>query len=56
MPEDAEGERVLRKKVSRGQVLHKLRQALPCVAGMEAGGGAHYWAREASALDHAARV
>jgi transposase len=36
----------LRKKLRRGQVLEFFANLPPCVIGMEACGGAHYWARE----------
>jgi transposase len=43
---------VLRRKLRRGQVLEFFRRLEPTKIGMEACGGAHYWARELRALGH----
>jgi transposase len=43
---------VLRRKLRRGQVLEFFRKLEPTKIGMEACGGAHYWARELRALRH----
>ena len=43
---DATGQAVLRKKLRRDQVLAFFGQLGPCVAAMEACGGAHFWGRE----------
>lgn len=53
---NADDERVLKKKVSRSHVLHELRQLPPCRVGLEACGGAHYWARELTELGHDVRL
>ena len=47
---DAREREVLRKKLRRGQVLGLFAQLPRCVVGMEACGGAHYWARELERL------
>jgi len=47
---------VLRKQLTRKQVLPFLARLEPCLVGMEACGGAHYWAREIAKLGHAARL
>ena len=43
---------ILRRKLRRSQVLEFFRRLEPTRAGMEACGGAHYWARELRALGH----
>jgi transposase len=47
---------VLRKQLTRKQLLPFLARLQPCMVGMEACGGAHYWAREITKLGHAARL
>ena len=48
---------MLRRQLTRKQLLPFLARLEPCLARMEAcGGGAHYWAREIGRLDHAARL
>jgi transposase len=41
---DAEEQLVVRRTLRRGKVLEYFAQLPPCVVGMEACGGAHYWA------------
>ncbi|MGH7923366.1 MAG: IS110 family transposase [Candidatus Binatus sp.] len=53
---DARGKAVLRRQLRRGQVLEFMAKLKPCVVGMEACGGAHYWARAIGALGHAVRL
>jgi transposase len=50
------GERVLKKKVRRSGLLRELANRPPCVIGIEACGGAHYWARELTVLGHDVRM
>jgi len=46
-----------RKKAARRQkVLPFVAQLLPCLIGMEASGGAHFWAREFSKLGHTVKL
>jgi transposase len=52
----ADGGVVVRKKLSRGQVLAYFADMPPCVVAMEACATAHYWAREISALGHTVRL
>ena len=54
---DENGNVVLRKKLSR-QKLHDFLQGLPapCLIGMGACGGAHYWTRLASRQGHEVRM
>lgn len=49
---DAQGKTVLRKNLSRAKVLPFLAQLPPCLIGMEACSGAHYWGRELTKLGH----
>ena len=43
---DCQGKAVLRKRLKRDQLLKFFATLPPCLVGMEACGGAHYWARE----------
>ena len=42
---DAAGKPALRKSVSRGKLMETLANLPCCLVGIEACGGAHYWAR-----------
>jgi transposase len=53
---DAEGAIVVKRKLRRAQVLTFFAGLGPCLVGMEACAGAHYWARELSALGHEVRI
>jgi len=53
---DAKGRVVLRKELRRAQLPDFMRRLGPCVVGMEASGGAHYWARQFAALGHEVRL
>jgi len=53
---DADGEIVVRKQLSRSQLRQFLTRLEPCLIGMEACGGAHYWSRELTRLGHTARM
>ena len=53
---DARGRTVLRRQLRRGQLLPFIAQLPPCLVGMEACGGAHYWAREIAKLGHEAKL
>ena len=53
---DAHGKTVLRKKLARGKLLEFFATLLRCSVGMEACGGAHYWARELVKLGHEVRL
>jgi transposase len=46
----------LRKKLRRGKVLEFFANLPACLIGMEACGGAHYWARELTKLGHEVRL
>lgn len=53
---DARGNTVLVRKVSRRQLLSVIARIPSCIIGMEACGGANYWAREFSKLGHEVRL
>ena len=53
---DAEGRPVVRKKLRRGKLLGFFADLSPCLIGLEACAGAHYWARELQALGHEVRL
>jgi transposase len=49
---DAEGRVVLKKTIHRGELLAAIAVLPPCLIGMEAGSGAHAWARQFQRLGH----
>jgi transposase len=53
---DRHGKLVLRKRLARGKVLAFFANLPRCLIGLEAGGGAHHWARELTRLGHDARL
>ena len=53
---DERGRVVLRKRLARARVLAFFANLAPCRVGLEACGGAHYWARELIKLGHDARL
>ncbi len=53
---DERGKVVLRKTLRRERMLEFFVQLQPCEVGMEACGGAHYWARELIKLGHTVRL
>ena len=53
---DARGKTVLRKQLKRNEVLKFFVNVPPCLIGMEACGGAHYWARKLIELGHEVRL
>ena len=54
---DQRGKAVLIKpKGARGQLLELVTQSPPCLIGMEACSGAHYWARQLSRFGHTVRL
>ena len=53
---DAHGNVVVRKQLSRSKGLAYFAQLPACLIGLEAGGGAHYWARELQKLGHDVRL
>ena len=53
---DATGGVVLRRKLTRDRFLKLFREIPPCIVGLEAGSGAHHWARELAKLGHDVRL
>lgn len=53
---DARGKAVLTKKLSSSEVLTYFANLPPCMVGIEACAGSHYWARELIKLGHDARL
>jgi transposase len=53
---NARGNPVLQKQLKRAQVLTFFSNRTPCLIGMEACGGAHFWARELAKLGHTVKL
>lgn len=53
---DEHGKTVLRKQLKRDQVAPFMANLAPCLIGMEACGGAHYWARKLQGFGHTVRL
>jgi transposase len=53
---DERGKAVLKKQLKRAQVLPFFADLEPCLVGMEACGGAHYWARKLAELGHTVKL
>ena len=53
---DAHGKVLVRKKLRRAQVREYFAKLPPCLVGMEACGGANYWARELTKLGHTVKL
>lgn len=53
---DEQDRPALRRQLRRGQVLEFFARLEPCLVGMEACAGAHYWGRKLSALGHTVRL
>lgn len=53
---DGHGKAVLKKTLSRSEMLTYFAKLPPCLIGIEACAGAHYWARELNRLGHDARL
>jgi transposase len=53
---DQHGNVVLRQRLSRGNILAFFANLPRCVIGLEACGGAHYWARELTKVGHEVRL
>lgn len=53
---DSDGEVVVRKQLKRSQMRQFFANLEPCLVGMEACGGAHYWSRELSGFGHTVRM
>jgi len=53
---NAQGEVVLRRRLTRGQLLKLFEKLPPCLIGMEACASAHHWARELAGLGHEVKL
>ena len=53
---DARGKCVVQKRLRRSQVLVYFAQLPPCIVGMEACSGAHYWARKLQSQGHTVKL
>jgi len=53
---DARGKVALRKQLKRSQVVAFFAQLAPCLIGMEACGGAHFWARRLVEFGHTVKL
>jgi len=53
---DANGKRILKKMVCRDKLREEMIQIPPCLVGLEACGGAHYWAREFQKMGHTVKL
>jgi transposase len=53
---DEDGKVVLRKKLSRAKLRNFFAKLPPCLIGMEACGGSHYWNRVLTELGHHVRM
>jgi transposase len=53
---DAEGGVVIRRRLRRAEVAKFFAGLAPCLVGMEACAGAHFWAVSVAVSDHARRV
>ena len=52
---NTDGEVVVRKPLRRSEMRKYFAKLEPCLIGMEACGGAHYWSRELTRLGHTAQ-
>ena len=53
---DAKEKVVVRKQLRRSQVIAFFEALPPCLVGLEACGGSHYWAREITKLGHTVKL
>ncbi len=53
---DTRGHTVLKKQLKRAQMAEFFVKLTPCLVGMEACAGAHYWARKLQAMGHTVRL
>ena len=53
---DERGKIILRKRLARGEVMPFMAQLPRVLVGMEACGGAHYWARQLRAKGHEVKL
>ena len=53
---DADGEVVVRKQLRRSELRKYFAKLAPCLIGMEACGGVHFWSSELTRLGHSVRI
>ena len=53
---DTDGEVVVRKQLRRSEMRKYFARLAPCLIGVEACGGAHFWSRELAGLGHTVRM
>lgn len=53
---NAKGKRVLKKRLSREKLIEFMAQLPACLVGIEACGGAHYWARKFIGMGHSVKM
>jgi transposase len=53
---ETDGSPVVSRRLRRGEVMAFFKKLSPCLVGMEACGGSHYWAREITKLGHDVRL
>jgi transposase len=53
---DAKGNRLLTKRLNRGKLIEYMANTPPCLVGIEACGGAHYWARVFEEHGHTVKI
>lgn len=53
---DVQGKAVMQKKIRRAELKPVIANLSPCLIGMEACGGSHYWAREFERMGHTVRL
>lgn len=53
---DKRGKVILKKRLTRDQLLPYIAQIKPCIIGIEACGGSHYWARKFISFGHEVRM
>lgn len=53
---DSNGKGILRKRLSREKLVEFIANLPPCLVGVEACGGAHYWARLFGEIGHTVKM
>ena len=53
---DKHGKQVIRKRYTRNNLIKFLSNLSPCLIGLEACAGSHYWARKVKELGHTAKL
>lgn len=53
---DAKGNRVVTKRLNRGKLIEYMANTTPCLVGIEACGGSHYWARVFEKYGHTVKI